>query len=266
MHLASDLERPSLLIDPAAQVAVIAPSGDLDETTAPAFREVIQGAIERGARDLVLDCAQLSGISSVGVGSIVLGYRKYGQERGRIVAARCSAGVESVFRMAGLESRLVFYSDVDSACSSLIRTEVRIFEPVAENCAAVRRWLHEIAGQGRLEPDDCHSIEAAVSEAFTNAVEYACASPEDRIVITTRLGSALTVDVHDPGPGFQARRYISADPESLQLDTRGLGIHLMRNLMDRVEFIVDEPAPEDGSTGTTVRLVKYLRPVSNRSG
>jgi len=93
-------------------------------------------------------------------------------------------------------------------------------------------------------------IELCVGEAAVNAVRYG--SPKgvhDRL--TVRFfgdGRRLTVEIKDAGAGFDAEGV--PHPSAELLRENGLGVFLMRNLMDRVTF------SREG--GTTVRLEKLL--------
>jgi anti-sigma regulatory factor (Ser/Thr protein kinase) len=78
------------------------------------------------------------------------------------------------------------------------------------------------------------------------------------------VGSAVTVEIHDDGPGFEARQYIAADPSVPNTSAVGLGIYLMRSLMDQVEFIVGSSDGSDLPPGTTVRLVKRMAQSPNQ--
>lgn len=112
----------------------------------------------------------------------------------------------------------------------------------------VKRWATD-AGFGEADVSD---IVLASGEAFTNAVLHAsseagfwlaCEVDDDRIAI----------HVHDFGPGFSLEgRGVYIEPH---LRTGGgLGIYIMRALMDEVRFQMDEG-------GTTVTLVKLKHPL-----
>ena len=110
----------------------------------------------------------------------------------------------------------------------------------------LRAWL-EHGGVGR---DDAHDIVLATWEACANAVEH----PEEPIASEFRLealrqGDRVRVTVSDAG---QWR------PPS-ERQERGLGLLLMRNLMESVEVT---PAP----TGTVVLMERHLKSPRNGHG
>ncbi len=112
-----------------------------------------------------------------------------------------------------------------------------------------------IASRMKFTHEDIEDIKIAVSEACTNAVQYAYGdSLGDITLVFTILESALEVRVKDQGKGFESSVPIDSqaalnDPDKIGL---GLGIVFMRSLMDHVEYI---STPE---SGTNVLLVKNL--------
>lgn len=117
--------------------------------------------------------------------------------------------------------------------------------------ASTRRDLDE----GRVD-----DLELAVSEACTNAVEsYDEGAGDARVTVGWLEGEdRLEVWVKDHGRGFDpavlAPHPPVTDRERLQFE-RGLGIPLMRALVDEVAFV---PSPE----GTTVRMVVHCPPAA----
>ena len=90
-------------------------------------------------------------------------------------------------------------------------------------------------------------IKLAVGEACTNAIEHLPASaPEDLMVRFTVAPEKLVIEVVDNGPGFDPSRVGDCDCD----ETGGLGLVIIRSIMDEVDVICD-PA-----TGTCVRMAK----------
>ena len=98
--------------------------------------------------------------------------------------------------------------------------------------------------------DDCaHDIEVAVSEACTNVLKHA-ASTHDQYDVTVEFSEATCeIRVVDSGDGFDHSLHAGNVHPSAE---GGRGIHLMRALVDRVDF-AHEP-----ESGTMVHLVKRL--------
>jgi serine/threonine-protein kinase RsbW len=111
-----------------------------------------------------------------------------------------------------------------------------------------------------MEFDDVDRDAVAISviEACTNAIQHGNASDMSRIVNVTFVieTDTLTVSIEDTGKGFRPASEEDATPPDL-LATRGRGIFIMREMMDRVDF--------DFSKGTKVSLVKHRsKPVAGK--
>ena len=120
----------------------------------------------------------------------------------------------------------------------------------------VRAIVTLIAETGsKLPSQRIDDLRLAVTEAFANAIDAERRKPDDErraVVVRCDLDPDLvTVEVHDEAGGFDPDALTPhpdvTKPASLQFE-RGLGIPLMRELTDQLEF-----RSEGG--GTTVRLV-----------
>lgn len=107
-----------------------------------------------------------------------------------------------------------------------------------------------------FDEDSAHRVVLSIDEAMTNVIRHAYDGAEDRPIEVelTAVGhsrpEALRVRIRDYG-----RRVDSSQIKSRELsDVRpgGLGVHIMNECMDRVEY---EPA-EGG--GTTLTMFKHL--------
>lgn len=124
-----------------------------------------------------------------------------------------------------------------------------------------------ITGAATIEPtfsdERIEDLRIAVSEACTNAIEaHRISGVNERVVIKSDLGEdRIEVEIIDQGSGFDLGETDPAPdataPNRLSYE-RGLGIPLMRVLVDETEFTVSP-------SGTTVRLV-VSRPVNAVSG
>ena len=127
----------------------------------------------------------------------------------------------------------------------------------AEFVALARLVVSALASSDSTLPDErIDDLKLAVSEACTNAIEaHDAAGSVDRVVVRCQAGAdALEVSVEDRGHGFDPADLPDhppvTDPDRLKFE-RGLGIPLIRALVDEVEF---SPTAE----GTSVRLVMRL--------
>ena len=118
------------------------------------------------------------------------------------------------------------------------------------------------ASDSNLGDERVDDLKLAVSEACTNAIEaHDAAGSAERVVVRCKAGSgALEVCVEDRGQGFDPAQLPDhppvTDPDRLKFE-RGLGIPLIKALVDEVEF-----SPTD--RGTSVRLV--MRHIADTAG
>ncbi len=136
-----------------------------------------------------------------------------------------------------------------------------------EYIAIARLVVSSIASSRRnLADDRIDDLKLAVSEACTNAIEAygpngGVNRAEERVSILVQDDEEkLEVNVADRGPGFDPDDLPShppvTDPERLNFE-RGLGIPLIRTLVDDVQF---QSSPE----GTSVRMIVYGEPLELR--
>jgi len=109
------------------------------------------------------------------------------------------------------------------------------------------------ASDSNLADDRIDDLKLAVSEACTNAIEaHGAAGSDERVLVRCWSDpDAMEVCVEDRGHGFDPTQLPDhppvTDPDRLKFE-RGLGIPLIRALVDEVEF---SPTGQ----GTAVRLV-----------
>ncbi|MEO6121748.1 MAG: ATP-binding protein [Acidimicrobiales bacterium] len=132
----------------------------------------------------------------------------------------------------------------------------------AEYIGLVRLVVSSLASsRRRLADDRVHDLKLAVSEACTNAIEvHAGMEIDDRVRLRwAERDDRLEVAVDDCGPGFDPEALPEhppvTDPERLNFE-RGLGIPLIRTLVDHVDFT-------PSSQGTSVRMTMYCGPADD---
>jgi len=111
-----------------------------------------------------------------------------------------------------------------------------------------RHAVRAFATRAGLDPWETSDVVLAAGEACNNAAEHAHVSGGQFTVRGSDDGRALAIEIIDYGGGFDlAGKGARMDPA--ERGVRGLGIYLMRCLMDEVSYTTD-------GGGTTVRLVK----------
>ena len=125
-----------------------------------------------------------------------------------------------------------------------------------DNLEIIRDFVAKIARKVGFNEDDINKIELAVDEACTNVIKHAYDNnSKNPIDITIQIDyQKLTILVTDKGKGFDPSQLKTPDLQEYLAEMRvgGLGIYLMKNLMDEVE-INSKPGK-----GNQVRMVKYL--------
>jgi serine/threonine-protein kinase RsbW len=128
-----------------------------------------------------------------------------------------------------------------------------------EYIAIVRLVIASLASSRReLADERLDDLKLAVSEACTNAIEahHAVSSRQPVTVWVSEADDRLEVHVGDRGAGFDLATLPAhppvTDPDRLNFE-RGLGIPLIRSLVDEVTF-------ESSEQGTTVRMTMFGGP------
>jgi serine/threonine-protein kinase RsbW len=124
-----------------------------------------------------------------------------------------------------------------------------------QNLEKICDYITDCAKQAGLDESETYAVQLAVDEASTNIMEHGygreCPS---RIDITCEvLEDGLKVTIYDDAAPFNPESVPEPDLNvSLEeVKPRGLGIFLMRKMMDEVHY---ESTPDKGNTLT---MIKY---------
>ena len=118
----------------------------------------------------------------------------------------------------------------------------------AEWVGVARLAVAGIASRLQFSIEDIEDLKLAVAEACTNCIQHG----GDSVAITCRIFSdKIVVRVADTGFGVSAAELA---PKRLgEPSVGGLGVFLIRSLMDDVEYELDP------NSGTTLTMTKFLR-------
>ncbi|HZV79441.1 MAG TPA: ATP-binding protein [Candidatus Binatus sp.] len=123
----------------------------------------------------------------------------------------------------------------------------------AEWVGVARLAIAGIASRLDFGIEDIEDLKLAVAEAYTNCIQHAADDGEVRILCGIDPDK-LTVTVTDDGKGFRGQ---GTDPRLAdEPQERGLGVFLIRTLMDDVSYDVDP------RRGTRLTMTKHLRPLT----
>ena len=125
-----------------------------------------------------------------------------------------------------------------------------------DNLDLIRNFVAGIAKKVGFNDEEVNKIELAVDEACTNVIEHAYQHDETKdIDIAIKIGlQKLTIVVMDRGRSFNVRQINLPDMKDYLAELRvgGLGIYLMKTLMDEVDY---HTGPGNRNE---VRMVKYF--------
>ncbi len=126
------------------------------------------------------------------------------------------------------------------------------------NLDIIREFVGKIAQNMGFNEDDINKIELAVDEASTNVIKHAYkGSEKDNKIIDIDIvtfSNRLEIMVTDRGKGFIPNRIKEPNMKEYlkQMKRGGLGIYLIKSLMDKVVFNIHP------GTKNQVKMVKYL--------
>jgi serine/threonine-protein kinase RsbW len=110
-----------------------------------------------------------------------------------------------------------------------------------ENLSVIRNFIAASAEQAGMSKEELNDIILAVDEACTNIIKHAYNSvPDGEIIITIdRKGRKFTVTIIDYGKNFEPEIVKKPDIQEYyrQKKVGGLGMYLMKTLMDEVKYI-----------------------------
>ena len=142
------------------------------------------------------------------------------------------------------------------ALIAVMRSFQETFPSSYVSVAQARHAVADFAQRCGLTPIDIADIELAGGEAFNNAAEHGHVEGGSFQVSCQCNGERFVLIVSDSGRGFRLAGLGQAVPPEKR-GARGLGIFLMRSMMDEVDYTIT-------SRGTEVRLTKRYQ-VSNIS-
>ena len=109
-----------------------------------------------------------------------------------------------------------------------------------ENLAMIREFVVGVGGQAGLVEAEIGKLELAVDEACANVIEHAYGHDlsKDVTVRASFDNDALRIAVIDEGQGFDPGTVTQSELDELvqQRKSGGLGLRLIRTLMDEVQY------------------------------
>jgi len=129
-----------------------------------------------------------------------------------------------------------------------------VFSAGFENLDSIRNFVGQAAEEAGFSSKEVYSIQLAVDEGCSNVIEHAYEGvPDGEIEITCEAqADRMVVIIHDHGREFDISkvRKPNLSRELSEREVGGLGVYLMRKLMDEVHF------ESSCTTGNYLTLVK----------
>lgn len=126
---------------------------------------------------------------------------------------------------------------------------------ITENLEIIREFINKIARKAGFSDEGADQIELAVDEACTNVIKHAYHFDSKRMLDISVLvdKEKIEIIVTDKGSGFDPDQLMAPDIPKYAHEAKvgGLGIHLMKSLMDEVSYSFN-PGKRN-----SVSLVKY---------
>jgi anti-sigma B factor antagonist len=96
-------------------VTVLAPSGRLDVTGAPALKEAVSEAMKSGQARVIIDLEGVSFVDSSGLGSVVTALKQVRSSKGDLRLAAPNQQVRVVLELTTLDRVFPYYATVEEA-------------------------------------------------------------------------------------------------------------------------------------------------------
>ena len=104
----------------------------------------------------------------------------------------------------------------------------------------VRRFVEKYARSAKMDDSAIEEFKIAVDEACTNIIKHAYEGDENQKIDLAIIfdDHEFTVRIRDEGRSFQPKYYTEPDIFRLAQNRHagGFGVHIMKRLMDQVEY------------------------------
>ncbi|MHC1707218.1 MAG: ATP-binding protein [Bacteroidales bacterium] len=120
-----------------------------------------------------------------------------------------------------------------STCRMIVKNSISELENIAQA-------LENYFDQNNLSPTSLFEVNLAIEEVFTNIVFYAFPDKDEHqiSILLEKEGNLLTIKIEDSGVPFNPLFKAEPDFEKplSEREIGGLGIHLIKKMMDNVEY------------------------------
>ena len=245
-------------------VVVLTAGNTLCYENAEGLLKSARNVLSRRPEKLTLDLGEVDMIDSSGLRALLLIHKscdETGAEMRLGSVSNCVARIISMSRLGhvfGLNDLRWDTRPTEPAPPiDLEGAQWKIHEYAATSDAHIIAGLRERAVEAAIEAgaagDTLCDIRIAVGEALTNAYKHGSPSKGVNQIQLRCMScpSAVVIEIQDEGEPFDPNGLREHDPSKMR--DHGMGVYLMREAMDLVEF-------QHNCPGNRVRMVKWLRP------
>ena len=141
---------------------------------------------------------------------------------------------------------------LEPAVRFALPADLQVLESISEQVTQVCRSLPDLPPHTASD-DFVYLIELAVSEICTNIIQHAYRTTGGEIRGSlTPVKAGIQIDLYDDGEGFDPNAVPAPATEPGTLNEGGYGLHIVRQIMDSVQYQADTPK------GNHWRLIKYI--------
>jgi serine phosphatase RsbU (regulator of sigma subunit)/anti-sigma regulatory factor (Ser/Thr protein kinase) len=140
----------------------------------------------------------------------------------------------------------------ESAIDFALPANLQVLENISQQVTEACRSLPDLPPPPASD-DFVYLVELAVSEICTNIIQHSYLMTRGEIRgRLTLLSNGIQIDLYDDGESFDPDAVPAPSPEPGTLNEGGYGLHIVRQIMDSVQYQADTPK------GNHWRLVKYI--------
>lgn len=106
-------------VRPGRECVVVEVAGDLDMATSPRLREGLQGVLDAGTINVVVDLAEVEFMDSSALGALVVMFKAARERGGRLCLATVRPPVRGLLTVTSVDRVIEVYDSVPAAEASL---------------------------------------------------------------------------------------------------------------------------------------------------
>lgn len=233
-------------------------SGEADFHNQAQITDAFNTLFDSGLFIIQADLSDLCYIDSSGISALIKCAKKAASAGGEIILTGISSPVSRVLTLCGAAvffkssiSEVQVSADDNPSRGSLWHVSDFSLPGTPAAAAIARNRVADVIDSLPFSHNERQDIMVAFGEALANAIKHGCTCQAEKKITVKCVASSgrLSIDVCDPGSGFSPDRVPPPSPNSLA--EGGMGIYIMREIMDEVSYTFDGC--------TKCRLVKSIK-------